>query len=56
MASEKHEPQAKEKKDHKLEIRDLKPKKDPTGGRQTPTSNEKRSPGTTAEIDFMGWE
>ncbi len=56
MAGEKDEPQAREKKLPKLEIRDLKPKKDPKGGSQSPKENEKRSPGTTGEIDFMGWD
>lgn len=56
MASEKDEPQAKEKKDPKLEIRDLKPKKDPKGGGHGEKSPEKGPPGTTGEIDFMGWD
>ena len=56
MASEKEEPQPREKKDPKLEIRDLKPKRDPKGGGHTPKRGETRSPGTTGEVDFMGWD
>ena len=57
MAAEQDdEPKAKEKKEPKLEIRDLKPKKEAKGGAGEPRSSEKRPPGSTGEIDFMGWD
>ncbi len=57
MAAEQdNDPKAKEKKEPKLEIRDLKPKKEAKGGAGEPRPSEKRPPGSTEEIDFMDWE
>jgi hypothetical protein len=56
MATEKEDPKAKEKKEPKLGIRDLKPKKDAKGGVQKACSADKRPPGSTREIDFMNWD
>lgn len=56
MATENDDPKAKEKKEPKLEIRDLKPKKEVKGGAKNTGSGEKRPPGKTGEIDFMNWD
>jgi hypothetical protein len=56
MATEEDDPKAKEKKEPKLELRDLKPKKEVKGGVGKPGANQKRPPGSTGEIDFMGWD
>jgi hypothetical protein len=56
MATENDDPKVKEKKDPKLEIRDLKPKKDVKGGARNGGSGEKRPPGSSGEIDFMNWD
>jgi hypothetical protein len=57
MEAEKdNDPKAKEKKERKLEIHDLKPKKEAKGGAGEPGTSEKRPSGSTGEIDFMGWE
>jgi hypothetical protein len=57
MAAEQdNDPKAKDKKEPKLEIRDLKPKKEAKGGAGEPRPSEKRPPGSTEEIDFMDWE
>jgi hypothetical protein len=56
MANEEEEPPPREKRDPKLELRDLKPKKDPKAGGANPKKPERSSPGTTGEMDFMGWE
>ncbi len=56
MATEKDNNQkAKERKQSKIEIRDLKAKKDVKGGARSAGSSEKRPAGDTAEIDFMNW-
>ncbi len=56
MATKKEDLKGGEKKQPKLEIRDLKPKKELKGGSGHKESVEKRRPGTTGEIDFMTWE
>ncbi|MGH8095013.1 MAG: hypothetical protein ACREIF_16330 [Chthoniobacterales bacterium] len=56
MASEKDGPKDKEKKERKLEIRDLKPKKEIKGGATKPGAGEKQASGGRREMDFMGWE
>ena len=56
MATKKKDPEGGEKKELKLELRDLKPKKDLKGGSGHKESPERRRPGTTGEIDFMTWE
>lgn len=57
MAAEQdNDSKAKEKKERKLEIHDLKPKKEAKGGAGEPRPGEKRPPGSTGEIDFMDWE
>ncbi len=57
MAAEQdNDSKAKEKKERKLEIHDLKPKKEAKGGAGEPRPGEKRPPGSTVEIDFMDWE
>ncbi|MEO7168453.1 MAG: hypothetical protein ABI016_15645 [Chthoniobacterales bacterium] len=55
MATEKEDPKTKEKKQPKIEIRDLKAIKDIKGGARSSGGSEKRPPGGTAEIDFMNW-
>ncbi len=56
MEAEKdNDPKAKEKKERKLEIHDLKPKKEAKGGAGEPRGSEKRPSGSTGEIDFMDW-
>ena len=56
MANQKDDSPAKEKKEPKIEVRDLKPKKDVQGGARKAGSGEKRPPAKTVEIDFMNWE
>ena len=56
MATEKDHREGKEKKEPKLEIRDLKAKKEIKGGAGKGESAEKRRPGTTGEVDFMDWD
>ena len=56
MPTKKKNPEGGEKKEPKLEIRDLKPKKELKGGSGHKESAEKRRPGSTGEIDFMTWE
>ena len=56
MATERHDPEAQEKKVAKPELRDLKPKKDVNGGGRKIGNGEKRPPGRTGEIDFMNWD
>ena len=51
MANKKDDSPAKEKKEPKIEVRDLKLKKDVKGG-----GGEKRPPAKTGEVDFMNWE
>jgi hypothetical protein len=46
----------KEKKEPKIEVRDLKPKKEVNGGAQNAGRNGKRPPAKTGEIDFMNWD
>jgi hypothetical protein len=55
-ANEKDEPQLRNKKPRKLEIRDLKAKADPTGGAQVPKRSDKKASPQTGEVDFMGWD
>jgi hypothetical protein len=47
---------AKEKKEPKIEVRDLKPKKEVNGGTQNAGRSGKRPPAKTGEIDFMNWD
>jgi len=56
MATKKENPEGGQKKEPKLELRDLKPKKELKGGSGPKESAEKRRAGTTGEIDFMSWE
>ena len=56
MPTKKKNPESGEKKEPRLEIRDLKPKKELKGGSGHKESAEKRRPGSTGEIDFMTWE
>jgi hypothetical protein len=57
MATEKEELKARDKKEPKPGIRDLKPKKDVKGGAQKNARGDKRPPSTgTGEIDFMNWD
>jgi hypothetical protein len=52
----KEDPQVTQKKEHTLELHDLKPTKDVTGGAAKPKTGEKRIPNRTVEVDFMGWD
>lgn len=56
MANQKHNSPGKEKKEPKIQVRDLKPKRDVQGGTRNAGSGEKRPPPKTGEIDFMNWE
>ncbi len=56
MANETNDSPAKEKKEPKIELRDLKPKKDVKGGTRHTGSGEKRRPAKTGEMDFMNWD
>ena len=56
MANKQDDSSAKEKKQPKIEVRDLKPKKDVKGGARQANGTEKRPPPKTGEIDFMNWE
>ena len=56
MGTEKENSKTKDKKESKLELRDLKPAKEIKGGAAKPATSEKRNPKRTAEIDFMGWD
>lgn len=56
MASERDDLRAREKKEHKLEIRDLKPKADVKGGARNGGNGEKRPTKKIGEIDFMNWD
>lgn len=57
MPTDKPDPETPEKKEPKRRLRDLSPKKDIKGGAQQPGArSEKRSPGSTGEIDFMNWD
>jgi hypothetical protein len=57
MAPKKKEnPEGGQKKEPKLELRDLKAKKELRGGAGQRESTGKPRPGTTGEIDFMSWE
>ncbi|MEO6969312.1 MAG: hypothetical protein ABI217_00260 [Chthoniobacterales bacterium] len=56
MANKQDDPAAKEKKEPKIEVRDLKPKKDVKGGARNAGSGEKRPPAKTGEMDFMNWD
>lgn len=47
---------AKGKKEPKIEVRDLKPKKEVNGGAQNVARSGKRPPAKTGEIDFMNWD
>jgi hypothetical protein len=52
----KEDPKLTEKKEHKLELRDLKSTKEVKGGAAKPKTGEKRGPNPTVEVDFMGWD
>jgi hypothetical protein len=52
----KQDDSAKGKKEPKIEVRDLKPKKDVKGGARNAGSSDKRPPAKTGEIDFMNWD
>ncbi len=56
MANEKNDSTTKEKKEPKIELRDLKPKKDVKGGVRQDGNGQKRPPVKTGEIDFMNWD
>jgi hypothetical protein len=56
MANKQDDSSAKEKKEPKIEVRDLKPKKDVKGGARNAGTGEKRPPAKTGEVDFMNWE
>jgi hypothetical protein len=47
---------AKKRREPKIEVRDLKPKKEVNGGSQHSSGSGKRSPAKTGEIDFMNWD
>lgn len=56
MADKKDDSSAKQKKEPKIEVRDLKPKQDVKGGARNAGRDEKRSPTKTGEVDFMNWD
>jgi hypothetical protein len=56
MGTEKEDPKAKEKKEPKLQLRDLKPKKDIKGGAHKAGNPDKGPPRRSGEIDFMNWD
>jgi hypothetical protein len=56
MANKQDESSAKEKKEPKIEVRDLKPRKDVKGGTRNAGTGENRPPAKTGEVDFMNWE
>ena len=47
---------AKEKKEPKIQVRDLRPKKEVNGGTQNAARSGKRPSAKTGEIDFMNWD
>jgi len=53
MMTTKQEPQPPEKKKSNVEVRDLKPKKDPKAGSNKSQTEEQNRSGRTGEIDFM---
>ncbi len=55
-ANKKENSEGGQKKEPKLELRDLKAKKELKGGAGQKESTEKRRPKTTGEIDFMTWD
>ncbi len=56
MANKKDDSPLKERKEPKIDVRDLKPKKDVNGGARHSGSGEKRTPAKTGEMDFMNWD
>lgn len=57
MANEKNEHSpANEKREPKIELRDLKPKKAVKGGAQNAARSGNRPPVKTGEMDFMNWD
>ena len=56
MATEQERPEGKEKKKSKLELRDLKPKKEVKGGSGEAPRKPQPPPPNSGEIDFMGWD
>ena len=56
VANKKENLEGGRKKEPKLELRDLKAKKELKAGSGRKETTEKRRPGTTGEIDFMTWE
>lgn len=56
MANKKDDLPAKDKREPKIEVRDLKPKKDVKGGTRNGGDSEKRPPAKTGEVDFMNWD
>ncbi len=55
-ATKQENPEGGRKKERKLELRDLKPKKELKGGAGQKEGTGKGRAGTTGEIDFMTWE
>jgi hypothetical protein len=53
MVNKRDDSAAKEKKEPKIEMRDLKPKKDVKGGARRA---DKQPPSKTGEVDFMNWD
>jgi hypothetical protein len=53
MANKEDNSGAKEKKEAKIEVRDLKPRKDVKGGAR---KVDKPPPAKTGEVDFMNWD
>ncbi len=55
MSTEKDQSAEKGKKEPKIEVRDLKPKKDVKGG-ASKGGDDKKTQRKTGEIDFMNWD
>jgi len=56
MATEKTNPKIREKKEAKIDSSESKLKKERRPDPRKSPSSTKQPPGTTREIDFMGWD